>query len=88
MEQATHTPGPWYEASTGNHQGLIISEVDGANIAVAYDKTDAALIATAPKLLAACQAVASAHSSMETCDMPAWLDDVEAAIAEATGQTA
>ena len=47
------TPGPWYEAKTGNHQGLIVSEKDGRNIAVAYDKKDAPLIAAAPKLLEA-----------------------------------
>jgi len=28
----------WYEASTGNHQGLIIDEETGDNIAVTYDK--------------------------------------------------
>jgi len=50
---AKHTPGPWYETTTGNHQGLIISETDGANIAVAYDKRDASLIAAAPDLLKA-----------------------------------
>lgn len=48
-----HTEGPWYEAKTGNHQGLIVAEKDGSNIAVAYDKADAPLIAAAPKLLEA-----------------------------------
>lgn len=46
-----HTPGPWYEAKTGNHQGLIVSEANGANVAVTYDKADALLIAAAPELL-------------------------------------
>lgn len=43
----------WYEASTGNHQGLVVEEKTGRNIAVAYDKADAPLIAAAPELLAA-----------------------------------
>lgn len=33
----------WHESSTGNHQGLIIDEA-GKNIAVTYDKADAAVI--------------------------------------------
>lgn len=41
----------WYEASTGNHQGLIIEETTGRNVAVAYDKADAPLIAAARELL-------------------------------------
>lgn len=43
----------WCEAKTGNHQGLICDEKTGANIAVAYDKAHAPLIAAAPDLLAA-----------------------------------
>lgn len=50
-----HTPGPWYAASTGTDQGLIISEETGKSIAVVYDKKDACLIAAAPDLLEACQ---------------------------------
>lgn len=34
----------WYEANTGNHQGLIVEEKTGRNIAVTYDKADAARI--------------------------------------------
>jgi hypothetical protein len=37
----------------GNHQGLIIDEDTGRNVAVAYDKADAPLIAAAPALLEA-----------------------------------
>lgn len=54
-----HTPGPWYEASTGNHQGLVISEATSANVAVAYDSKDARLIAAAPDLLRACLAASA-----------------------------
>ena len=53
------TPGPWYEARTGNHQGLICSD-GGANVAVAYDKEDAALIAAAPELLEALEGILDA----------------------------
>ena len=42
----------WHVASMGNHQGLIVDETTGENIAVAYDKANAPLIATAPELLA------------------------------------
>ena len=45
----------WYEVKTGNHQGLIIEENSGDNIAVAYRKEDACLIASAPDLLKACK---------------------------------
>ena len=48
-----HTPGPWYaKHQTGPHnQGLIISEATGANVAVAYDWKDAAVLASAPAML-------------------------------------
>jgi len=41
---------PWYAARTGTHQGLICEEKTGANIAVAYDKTNTAMIAAAPDM--------------------------------------
>jgi hypothetical protein len=50
---AKPTPGPWYEASMGNHQGLVVDEQTGANVAVVYDKANARLIASAPELLEA-----------------------------------
>lgn len=53
----THTQGPWHVAKTGNHQGLIVAEGSGANIAVTYDKADAPLIAAAPELYEALHAV-------------------------------
>ena len=40
----------WYEASTGNHQGLVSEEGTGRDVAVTYDKADAALVAAAPRL--------------------------------------
>lgn len=45
------TTTSWYAAKSGNHQGLIIDENTGKNIAVVYEKTDAPLIANAPDLL-------------------------------------
>jgi len=54
-DKNTHTPGPWHESKTGDHQGLIISEATGDNIAVSYDKRDTNPIAAAPDLLEACQ---------------------------------
>jgi len=47
----------WYHKNQGNGQGLIIDEDTGRNVAVAYDSKDAALLASAPDLLAACQHV-------------------------------
>ena len=49
--ESKHTVATWYEGSTGTHQGLIIENGTGKNIAVTYDKADAPLIAAAPELL-------------------------------------
>ncbi len=51
----------WYVGNTGNHQGLIIDEKTGDNIAVSYKKEDAALIAAAPELLEALKDLIVAH---------------------------
>lgn len=45
----------WHVARTGNHQGLVIDDNTGKNIAVTYDKADAPLVAAAPALLEACE---------------------------------
>jgi hypothetical protein len=51
-ERKERKAGPWYEANMGNdRQGLVIEEATGRNIAVTYDKADAALVAAAPELL-------------------------------------
>jgi hypothetical protein len=56
----------WYEANMGNnHQGLVIEEETGRNVAVAYDKADARLISAAPELLAVCE---KALSELEALD--------------------
>lgn len=85
-----HTPGPWYVAGTGNHQGLVIDERTGTNIAVTYDKAHAPIIAAAPAMLAALKAGLACFRGFSAS--PDWglLDDeartaMESAIAAATG---
>jgi hypothetical protein len=45
--QAVGGERTWYESSTGNHQGLIVEEETGRNIAVTFDKADAPVITRA-----------------------------------------
>lgn len=47
----------WYKSNTGNHQGLVVDQDTGESIAVTYKKENAGLVAAAPELLAACQAM-------------------------------
>lgn len=47
----------WHVARTGNHQGLVIDDDTGKNIAVTYDKADAPLVAAAPELLEVLQEI-------------------------------
>ena len=48
----------WYAArSASDHQGIVADETTGATIAVVYDKQNAPLLAAAPELLAALEAV-------------------------------
>lgn len=90
--ETQHTPGPWYEAGTGDHQGLIISEAN-ASVAVTYDKKDARLIAAAPDLLdALCMALpfVEDHEGSEIYKpkaVPDALKIIRAAIFKATEQT-
>ena len=41
----------WRKANMSGDQGLVIEEATGRNVAVTYDKEDAALVAAAPDLL-------------------------------------
>ena len=43
----------WYVANTCTHNGLVVEEKSGENIAVTYKKENARLIASAPELLKA-----------------------------------
>lgn len=42
----------WYVANTCTHNGLVVEEKSGENIAVTYKKENAPLVACAPELLA------------------------------------
>lgn len=87
MNESKHTPGPWYETGTGNHQGLVISESTGANVAVVYDKRDARLIAAAPDLLRGCQA-AIAYLADPASKFPENRAEAERIILEAIAKAA
>jgi len=79
----------WYTPSTGNHQGLIVDMETGKNIAVAYDKEDAPLIAAAPDLLAACKKLVEIAPLQWGEDPEHWpkvMDRIENAITKATGE--
>ena len=56
----------WYASPTGNHQGLVIDEATGDNIAITYKKENAPLVAAAPDLLNALKMAEGALS--------AWID--------------
>jgi len=49
----TATQKAFYVGKTSDHQGLIIEEGTGRNVAVTYDKADTPLLAAAPEMLAA-----------------------------------
>lgn len=61
----------WYESKTGNHQGLVIEEETGRNVAVTYDKADAPLVAAAPALL---EALRTCLAYID-CDSPKYESD-------------
>lgn len=77
-----YTP-EWYEANTGNHQGLVCEKETGRNIAVVYDKKDAPLIAAAPTLLEACYEILELETTRLSARAKA---DLRAAIALAEGK--
>ena len=84
-----YTPGPWYKSSTGNHQGLVISEATGANVAVTYDEKDADLVAASLDLLEALEnilrlSIFKAHGTAYDQEQ---LMKARAAIAKAKGET-
>jgi len=43
----------WYAPRTDSHQGIVVCEDTGENIAVTYKKENARLVAAAPELLEA-----------------------------------
>lgn len=51
MKSETQQSTRWYAAKMGNdHQGLVIEEGTGRNVAVTYDVKDAPLVALAPQM--------------------------------------
>lgn len=60
------TDKTWRAVGTGNHQGLIVDDETGRNVAVAYDKADAPLLAAAPALLSALR---RAYELLDTSDI-------------------
>lgn len=80
IDKLGFTPGPWYEANSPGHQGLVISESTGMNIAVTYDEKDAALIAAAPEML---EALIEHCDAVEDVEIDSLLEVIE----KATGKT-
>ena len=84
------TERTWYAAKAGNaHQGLVIDEKTGRNVAVSYDVADTAILAAAPGML---DALELAQATVERLQRHApgsangTLDVVRAAIAKAKGE--
>lgn len=73
----------WYtNPKASGHQGLVIDEATGRNVAVTYDKADAPLVAAAPELLAAAE---EALSYIGDLSRGAVQDQLREAIAKAKG---
>lgn len=77
------------KVTAGGHQELlVIDESTGRNVAITYDKDDAALIAAAPDLLAALESITNdvdrAGGSIRTITAKSIIA-ARAAIAKATG---
>lgn len=77
----------WYTAETGNHQGLVIEEATGRNVAVAYDKADAPLIAAAAAMLAELQRLVAANYGQPAGVTVPALDNARAIIQTATQES-
>lgn len=75
----------WYVAKMDSHQGLIIDEADGRNVAVAYDKKDAPLLAAAPTMLEAMKARQKYEHGSDDLTEDEVLDMEQLAIAAAEG---
>lgn len=84
--QTKHTPGPWFTAATSRIGHAYIVDADGFTIAEPspMGEANARLIAAAPELLAALQAI---MDDPDAVDHILHLDAVaaDAAIAKATG---
>jgi len=79
----------WYTPTVSERatQGLICDESTGRSVAVAYDKADACLIASAPELLAALELILDEDDGPivgDGFDNP-WVAEARAVIAKAKG---
>lgn len=79
------TPKSWYGKNAGNdHQGLVIDETTGRNVAVAYDREDTALLSAAPDLLDALKSLTRVYEGATGQDV--FTGRAKAAIAKAEGR--
>ena len=76
----------WHVASTGNHQGLVVEEATGRNVAVTYDKADAPLVSAAPDLLDALTDLVGGNGKEGDLFSTKAMDKARAAIAKARGE--
>jgi hypothetical protein len=76
----------WYGRKTSADQGLISDEITGRNIAVAYDCNDTALLAAAPELLEALEAIVLLAEDQGRRNLPECRSLALQAIAKAKGE--
>ena len=76
--------GAWYVGKTGNHQGIVIDQSTGRNVAVTYQAADAPLVAAAPELLRALESLLNlvTAASLNQCQP---ISEAQAARAKAKG---
>jgi hypothetical protein len=76
----------WHHTTKPNvNQGIVIEEVTGRTIAVAYDSKDTALLAAAPKLRESLEDIVRLADTRDFYLPKAWLEDARAALHEAGG---
>lgn len=80
MKTQPEQPVRWYAArSAGDHQGLVIEEGIGRNVAVTYDVKHAPLVAAAPEMAAFTRKVADmgrlSYSNLKAADFTALVDE-------------
>ena len=83
-------PESWYAANMGNgSRGLIVDEKTGANIAVAYDRKHAPLLAAAPAMYEALKdALSCIEQTLSRKEINERRDRINAALAQAEGRQA
>jgi hypothetical protein len=90
-QPAKHTP-QWYAANMGNdHQGLVVDEQTGRNVAVAYDKSDVHMLAAAPAMYEALKGMVTMYDSLNKSNKhdgacPCYHCQARAALAQADGK--